>query len=91
MAKVILPANSTVFVGSFPEDMDAAKKWVADNGYTKADVRIYKKQSETPYTGSDPAYVGKKFTHINLLVDTIRPVAVDCCVIDCSNHTEKAQ
>ena len=81
MPKLIFKEGTILFAGAYPENVDDAKAYVKKHGYTKEDVRLFKKtETYNPSNGSDPVDM------TSVLVEAIRPIAIDCCVIGCPNH-----
>lgn len=84
MAKIVFKEGQVLFAGGYPDHVPQAKAYIEKHGYSKADVRMYKKTEEyQPINGSTAVKVE------TVLVETLRPIAIDCGVIGCPNHTEK--
>lgn len=81
MAKLIFKEGQILFAGGYPESVQAAKAYIQKHGYTKADVRMYKKTEDY-----QPLNGGQAVKIESVLVETLRPIAIDCCVIGCPNH-----
>lgn len=76
MANLVFKEGTILFAGYYPDDVEAAKAYAAKYGYTKEDIKIYKESYQ---------YKGTEFTQV--LIKTLRPIAIDCGVIGCPNHT----
>lgn len=81
MPKLIFREGTVLFAGTYPDNVDEAKAYIKKYGYTKEDVRMFKKkESYKLLNGGEPV------EWISFLVEAIKPIAIDCCVIGCPNH-----
>jgi hypothetical protein len=86
MAKLLFKQGTILFAGGFPEHVEEAKEYVRKNGYSKEDVRVFKKTEQyTPAGASEPIEI------ISVLVETLRPIAIECGVVDCPYHSPTQQ
>jgi len=83
--EILFTAGRVIFDGYFPDDVERAKKIISDLGLQKADVRMYKKTVNLAEEGEELLEV----TH--LLIETLRPVVVECGVVGCSNHKNEVK
>jgi len=83
MARLVFKEGTILFAGTYPEDVEAAKAYARKYGFTKEDIKIYtEKNTYKPMTGGDPV------EWKSVLIKTLRPIGMECGVIECPNHDD---